>query len=120
MSGFGTTSVEEVRQRLGKGDEVLVVDVRERDEWDAGRIPGAVHVPLSEFVERAPELVEERDREVVAYCLSGGRSSRAAQVLAGMGHPRVLNLDGGIEAWGERGGRIVADRGLSSSSKRES
>lgn len=103
------TSVEEIRQRLGKGDELLLVDVRERGEWEEAHIPGAVHVPLSEFGERAPELLKERGRDVVAYCLSGGRSSRAAQGLAGMGPPRVSNLDGGIKAWAERGGEIVVD-----------
>lgn len=110
MGDFGTASVEEVRQRLGRGGEALLVDVRERDEWEEGHVPGAVHAPLSEFGERAPELLEERDREVILYCLSGGRSSRATLALSQMGHPKVSSMDGGIKAWGEKGGEIVADR----------
>ena len=102
-----TKSVDEVRRALWSDDEVLLVDVRERDEWDEGHIPGAVHVPLGEFGEKAAELAGERGREIIMYCLSGGRSSRAAVALAGMGHPKVTDLEGGIGAWGARGGEIV-------------
>lgn len=110
MGDFETASVEEVRQRLGRGEEALLVDVRERDEWEEGHIPGALHAPLSEFGERVPELLEEREREVIVYCLSGGRSSRAAHALSEMGHPQISSMDGGIKAWGETGGEIAGDR----------
>lgn len=80
----------------------MLVDVREKDEWDEGRIPGALHAPLSRFGEAARGLLEEREKEIIVYCRSGSRSARAAERLLRMGHPRVSNMEGGILAWGGR------------------
>lgn len=98
MVGAPEISAGEVGRRMRDGD-VLLVDVREMDEWEEGRIPGAVHAPLSGFGESARGLLEERGREIVVYCRSGNRSTRAAEYLLGMGHPRVSNMEGGILAW---------------------
>lgn len=103
-------SADEAQQILQeKADNVLLVDVREYDEWDAGHIPGALHIPLSQFASRTHEVLKNKEQEVVVYCLSGGRSAQAAMMLADMGHPSVSNLQGGISAWYNRGGEIVTD-----------
>lgn len=103
MRTFGEVSVDEVREKALSGDNgVLLVDVRERDEWEEGRIPGAIHAPLSEFGDAAERLLESRDGEVVLYCHSGSRSARAAEYLASRGHPEVSNMEGGIAAWAAR------------------
>lgn len=88
-------------QRLARRlREVQVLDVRYPNEWEAGRIDGAVHIPGDDLAERADEL--DRDRPVVTVCRSGQRSERAAQWLAGEGFD-AENLDGGMEAWAEAG-----------------
>jgi rhodanese-related sulfurtransferase len=78
----------------------VVVDVREQDEWDAGRIPGAVHVPLGELGERHSELPQ--GTRLVAVCRSGNRSGRATDTLRNLGFD-VVNLDGGMKSWKANG-----------------
>ena len=74
----------------------VLLDVRERSEWDAGHAPGAVHIPYEELRERTHEL--PTDRPVVAYCASGVRSSLAASILESAGRD-VANMRGGFTAW---------------------
>lgn len=82
---------------LTKTGKAVIVDVRERDEWENVRIPGAIHIPLGEVDARAQEI--PRDRAVITQCRSGFRSALAAQALAAAGFREVLNLDGGIDDW---------------------
>jgi rhodanese-related sulfurtransferase len=79
----------------------LLVDVRERWEWEERRIPGAVLVPLPELPERITEL--PRDRDIYVHCRVGGRSRRAVEFLRSRGWDRSVNVRGGIDAWGEAG-----------------
>ena len=74
----------------------LALDVREQAEWDAGRIAGALHVPLNELGLRYEELPQ--DRQIVCVCRSGGRSGMATQALARAGLD-IENLDGGMKGW---------------------
>lgn len=74
----------------------LLVDVRERSEWDAGHAPGAVHIPYERIRERTHEL--PLDRPIVMYCASGVRSSLAASILESEGRS-AANLRGGFTAW---------------------
>jgi hydroxyacylglutathione hydrolase len=80
---------------------VTVVDVRGRSEWDAGHLPGAVHIPLATLANRLDEL--PRDTPVVMQCQSGGRSSIASALLQAHGFENVVNLRGGIRGWREAG-----------------
>jgi rhodanese-related sulfurtransferase len=84
----------------GPGDPAtrpLIVDVREPNEFASERIPGAVLVPLSQFVDRHAKL--PRDRPLVMQCHSGSRSSSATMYLIQAGWTDVRNLEGGIAAW---------------------
>jgi sulfur-carrier protein adenylyltransferase/sulfurtransferase len=81
-----------------KARELVLVDVREPHEWDAGHLPGAVHVPLGELVARAGEL--PADRTPVFVCAVGGRSMAASRYFAAQGR-KVVNLAGGMNAWSE-------------------
>lgn len=80
---------------------VQVVDVRAPYEWEAGHLPGAVHVPLATLPDRLGEL--DRSRPVVLQCKGGGRSSIAASILQASGFSDVANLDGGFDAWSAAG-----------------
>lgn len=86
-----------VKELASRGHGPLVVDVRAESEWDAGHLPGALHIPLPELEERRGEI--PTDREVVLQCQGGGRSAIAASLLKARGHDRVANLAGGYSAW---------------------
>jgi adenylyltransferase/sulfurtransferase len=90
-------TVEEVHGRLGRGDGMLLLDVRSLEEWHICRIEGATLIPLPELADRLQEL--DPGREVIVHCKTGQRSSRAVGLLRKAGFPRVRNLRGGIVAW---------------------
>ena len=96
MAEITQATPAEVRDGLARGD-MLLVDVREANEYAFERIPGALLYPLSSFEPKA--LPAQSGRTLVLHCGSGGRSMRAAQQLVGAGHTAVANLDGGIKAW---------------------
>lgn len=77
----------------------IIIDVRETDEWNAGHIAGAIHIPLSDVKNRVTELEKYKDSPVITQCRSGVRSAKAAEVLKNAGFSAVYNLDGGINAW---------------------
>ncbi|WP_181783495.1 rhodanese-like domain-containing protein [Pseudonocardia pini] len=83
-----------------------MLDVREADEWAAGRAPSSQHVPMSQLTERISEIPAADPLYVV--CRSGGRSARVVAYLAQQGYPAV-NVDGGMQAWSAAGREIVAD-----------
>ncbi len=86
----------ELAARLGRSDELFVVDVREPDEFAAWSIPAAVNIPLGELAGRVSEVPV--DREVVTVCATGNRSSSAAETLSRTGR-KVANLAGGMAGW---------------------
>lgn len=84
-------------------DDLTVLDVREDDEWAAGHLHGATHIPLRQLPGRVEEV--PADDQVLVYCKSGGRSAQATAFLQNAGVDAV-NLDGGVIAW-ERAGRSL-------------
>jgi rhodanese-related sulfurtransferase len=95
---FDKVSPQEAQTRVQNG--AVLVDVRERDEFDSARVAGATLIPLSEFTERVAEL--PKDKEVVLMCAGGVRSARAAEYAENLGY-KVTNLEGGINAWAAAG-----------------
>lgn len=95
-------------QRIAASD-VVVIDVRRQDEWDAGHIPGALHIPLGRLTARVHEI--PRDRVVVVHCHSGGRSPIAASLLRAHGIEHVVNHPGGILEWRARQHPVEVDSG---------
>jgi rhodanese-related sulfurtransferase len=89
-------------------DDASVLDVREDDEWQAGHVPGARHVPMAEVPARLEELAA--DGELVVVCRSGGRSARVVAWLQQNGVDAV-NLDGGMGAWEQAGRPMVSETG---------
>ena len=88
--------------------QLQIVDVRWPNEWQAGRIDGALHVPLDEIDERLDEI--EAGRPVVTVCRTGSRSAAAAEQLRAHGIP-AENLDGGLERWAGDGLPLMAADG---------
>lgn len=97
-----TPKVEEIttadlKERLEKGERLLVVDVREADEYAAGHVPGALHKPLGQIQSWAQEL--DKDAEILLFCRSGNRSGRAYLFLQTQGFTKLKNVAGGILNW---------------------
>jgi rhodanese-related sulfurtransferase len=95
----------EVIEMHRRGEDVVYLDVREPQEWNLFRIPGAVHVPLADVSQRVGDIVP-CDRRVVVYCARGGRSIKAADVMQTMGYTSVATLSGGIMGWVNAGGEL--------------
>ncbi|MGH7863942.1 MAG: rhodanese-like domain-containing protein [Candidatus Binataceae bacterium] len=97
MPQIGEIEPAELKRRIDRGDDILILDVREAEEIAHARFPGAVHLPMGELPSRISQL--DSDREIVVVCHHGIRSAQVAAYLASMGFERVSNLSGGIEAW---------------------
>lgn len=91
-----------LRERLDSGEPVVVIDVREPNEWAGGMIPGAHPVPRG-VLEGTIDGRLPLDATLVLYCAAGNRSALAARSLADMGFSRVENLEGGFDAWAGAG-----------------
>src|SRR6059058_4649542 len=97
-------SMEEVRERVTAGDRSLVIlDVRERDAYDAGHVPGARHLPRGQLELRVDKELPDPTARILTYCEFGKISTLAAATLRAMGYTRAVALDGGIKAWREAG-----------------
>ena len=105
------SSVEQVTPDTASwllAEGAMLIDVREPEEWSAGRAPQAVHIPLGELGARLGEI--DGQAKVVVICRSGARSDRAAQALVGHGLSAV-NLAGGMQAWQAASLPVVKDGG---------
>ena len=103
---YGKVSPAEAAALVDNG--AVLVDVREKAEWQAGHAPKARHIPLGQLPVRSREL--PAGRALVTVCRSGARSRRAAALLAGEGR-EVLNLAGGLHAWARAGLPVVTKGG---------
>jgi sulfur-carrier protein adenylyltransferase/sulfurtransferase len=100
------------REAAGLADAPVYLDVRERDEWDEGHIPGAIHVPRGSLESRVESAVPDRSAPIVVYCASGARSAFATKSLLELGYEDVRNLAGGIVDWKRNGFPVQQPRTL--------
>jgi rhodanese-related sulfurtransferase len=97
MAELGEIEPKELKRRLDRGDNIVVLDVREPAEVEIAPFPRAMHLPMGDIPSRVAEL--DPDAEWVVICHHGIRSAQVAMYLARGGFGRVSNLSGGIEAW---------------------
>lgn len=102
-----TISVRELRERLNDKDDLLVLDVRQQNEWDAGHIPGAVHVENGRLATHTPTLPKERP--IAVYCARGTRSTAGISVLKRKGYHNLVQVVGGFTAWQAVGGEMMRE-----------
>lgn len=97
-------SIEEVKARLDRGaSPLLLLDVREKEAYDAAHIPGARHLPRGQLELRIDAELPDPTTPVLTYCQLGKISTLAAATLRAMGYTRVVALDGGMKSWLEAG-----------------
>ena len=100
------TRIQELGVAEAQGmPSVVYLDVREPNEWNLGRIPGAKFIPRG-TLETNVEKQIPRDANVVIYCASGNRSALAADTMRVMGYEHVASLRGGFRAWVDAGGEV--------------
>ena len=99
--GIPEVTPTELKERLDRGDSIVLVDVREPHEYAIADLPevGQKRIPMRDVVARVDELDPETER--VFYCRSGARSGKVAAALAARGFERVWNLKGGLLKWRE-------------------
>jgi rhodanese-related sulfurtransferase len=98
-------TAREVQELRARGTDLVILDVREPNEWNLGHLPGATLLPRG-VIEQNVEARVPRDKTVLTYCGGGGRSALAADTLQQMGYAKVLSLSGGFRAWAESGGEV--------------
>jgi len=103
------TYVDEVKKRMDRGDEFLLVDVREESEFTKDHLPGAIHLGKGVIERDIEERVPKLDTEMVLYCGGGFRSALAADNLQKMGYTNVISMDGGIRGWREKNYPLTKD-----------
>ena len=91
-------SVQELKEKLDRGDQFLFIDVREPYEFDEFNL-GARLVPLGDLTNRIWEFEDAKDQEVIVHCRSGKRSAMGQMIFQGSGFSNVRNVEGGILAW---------------------
>jgi rhodanese-related sulfurtransferase len=97
------TTVDDVKARLDRGDKLILLDVREDNEWSKAHVPGAVHLGKGVIERDIEAQYPDPATPLVLYCGGGYRSALAADNLQKMGYTNVLSMDGGFRGWREKG-----------------
>lgn len=95
----------QTKAMLDAGKDVVYLDVREPNEWNLGRIPGAVHLPRGHLESKLEGMVD-RTKAIVVYCARGNRSALAALTMKHMGYEDVASMSGGFQGWADIGGEV--------------
>ena len=109
---ISTPEAHALLERNGEAGTPLFVDVRLREEWDEGHLPGAVHLPRNNLESRVEALIADKTRPLVVYCESGSRSAFATRDLHELGYENAVNLAGGYADWKRNGYELVMPAAL--------
>ena len=91
-------TAEDAKKIMDSGEEHIILDVREQDEFNEGHIPGAILIPYTEIENKAEEILPDKDALILVYCRSGRRSKIASESLVNLGYTNVKEF-GGINDW---------------------
>jgi len=97
------TNVDEVKAKLDRGEKLVLVDVREDNEWVKDHLPGAVHLGKGIIERDVEEKYPDLSTPLILYCGGGFRSAMAADNLQKMGYTNVISMDGGVREWRGKG-----------------
>jgi rhodanese-related sulfurtransferase len=96
------TTVDDVKQKLDRGEKFMLVDVREESEFAKDHLPEAIHLGKGVIERDVEARIPDLNMPVVLYCGGGFRSALAADTLQKMGYTNVLSMDGGVRGWREK------------------
>lgn len=102
-----TMTVRALRERLSDGEPLVVLDVRQQGEWEAGHIPGARHIENGRLATDTPALPAHQP--IAVHCARGARSMAGISVLTRKGYRNLIQVEGGFTAWQALGGEVVRD-----------
>ncbi|MES2767128.1 MAG: rhodanese-like domain-containing protein [Bacteroidota bacterium] len=103
------TNVQKVENWIKNGEKFHLIDVREKDEWDAGHLPQAKHLSKGIIERDIEKQIPDKDAKIVLYCGGGYRSSLAGDNLMKMGYRNVISMDGGFKGWKDAGHEVLKD-----------
>ena len=95
---YQNITAAQLKARLDKGDMLTVIDVRTKEEYASGHVPGSILIPFDEIKAKAGQLPQDKNTEIVVYCRSGRRSAIAADTLIALGYNRIYDM-GAISSW---------------------
>lgn len=107
--GIRECTIEDVMAKFDRKEKFHFVDVREDEEWKAGRAKGAIHLGKGVIERDIETQIPDRNAQIILYCGGGFRSALAAEALQKMGYQNVISMDGGIRAWRDR--KLPEERG---------
>jgi rhodanese-related sulfurtransferase len=103
------TTVDEIKARLDRGDNFVLIDVREESEFQKDHLPGAIHMGKGVIERDIEHEIPDLNAPLVLYCGGGFRSALAADNLQKMGYTNVISMDGGVRGWREKGYPFTKD-----------
>jgi rhodanese-related sulfurtransferase len=104
--GINNISVQNVKDLL-KENDLLILDVRSNEEFSAGHLKESRNVPVQSLSLQIASLLDWKNKKVLVYCHSGGRSLAASQMLKKSGFTKIYNMTGGVSAWVGAGNKLV-------------
>ena len=104
--------MHELKEKLDRNDDFVLIDIREQDEYAQGFIADAPHIPRGFLELRIENEESDRDKEIVLYCAGGNRSALAAQSLEAMGYTNVISMREGFTGWRNGGFPVTKERSL--------
>jgi len=106
---YTSLTVDGAKSLIQENTDLVVLDVRTKEEYESGHLQNAILIPVSELQDRLAEL--DKDKKILVYCKAGIRSAKASEILVNNGFGSVYNLVGGIDAWIQAGYPVVLDGG---------
>lgn len=98
---FKSFDIDEGVKEYEKTKDAILLDVREKDEYEEGHVPQAINIPLSTLESSVEKKLTDKDKKIFVYCLSGARSSQAEKILRAKGYKDVENIGGFMDYSGE-------------------
>jgi len=107
-------SIQEVNRLIKKGEKMVLLDVREKEELSLGYLKDSIFIPRATLPEKAETLLPDKNEPIIVYCAAGVRSLLAAKTLKEMGYSDVSSMREGIEGWKKAGYEVASNSGLTS------
>jgi len=97
-ASYSKVTPKEAKERLDSEDEIILLDVRTKQEYNSGHIEDSILIPVSDLKEDAEDVLKDKETPIIIYCRSGNRSATASKILLDLGYKKVYDL-GGINKW---------------------